>query len=184
MEAEAAATASSYDLLILDSELPGKDGLTVLENLRKNGNGLPVLILTARDTPDDRIRGLDLGVNDYLGKPFTLASWRLVSGLCCARTSGPIEPRFVPSRLCLIRWQTSFPSTTNLGILAQGISRAGDLIAKKGRVVFKNDLMQHLSLLDRDMTGNALDIVIHRLRKKIDDSGLCNTHCKRSWIHN
>ncbi|MBX9693294.1 MAG: response regulator, partial [Cyanobacteria bacterium] len=72
LEAESAAFSNSYDLLILDLGLPYKDGLSILASLRSEGRLTPVIILTARDSFDDRINGLDLGANDYICKPFNV----------------------------------------------------------------------------------------------------------------
>ncbi len=172
LDAEAAVFSNAYDLVILDIGLPQMDGLTVLKNLRKEGKSLPVLILTARDTPEDRIHGLDQGANDYLCKPFNV---------------GELEAR-IRALLRKDKWanQTTISvGTLSLDTLANRFSIGNQpidlsareylvlelMIQRRGRVVFKNDLIEHLSSLERDMSSNAVDIVIHRLRKKIEHSG-------------
>ncbi len=172
LEAESAVLANPYDILILDLGLPYKDGLCVLESLRNEGKLLPVIILTARDTPEDRIHGLDLGANDYICKPFNV---------------GELEAR-IRALLRKEKWanKTEIKSGTLLfDTSSNRVSIEGHalelspreflvleiLLQRKGRVVFKKDLIEHLSTQELDMTINALDIVIHRLRKKIDSSG-------------
>ncbi len=172
LEAESAVLANPYDILILDLGLPYKDGLCVLESLRNEGKLLPVIILTARDTPEDRIHGLDLGANDYICKPFNV---------------GELEAR-IRALLRKEKWanKTEIKSGTLLfDTSSNRVSIEGHalelspreflvlelLLQRKGRVVFKKDLIEHLSMQELDMTINALDIVIHRLRKKIDSSG-------------
>lgn len=171
-EAEAAALANTYDLVILDLGLPDVDGLTVLANLRRDGRAVPVLILTARDAPDDRIRGLDLGANDYLCKPFNMGELEariralLRKDKWANRTEikiGSLVFDTVANRVFIDEQQLDLSSREYL-VLEM-------LLQRRGRVVMKSDLIDHLGNLEKDMTTNALDIVVHRLRKKIEDSG-------------
>ncbi|HEY9730701.1 MAG TPA: response regulator transcription factor [Drouetiella sp.] len=172
LEAEAAVLANSYDLVILDLGLPDIDGLTVLSNIRQEGRAIPILILTARDATDDRIRGLDGGANDYLCKPFNM---------------GELEAR-IRALLRKDKWANkteikvgalSFDTVANkvfidekpVDLSSREYLVLEMLLQRKGRVVFKNDLLDHLSNLEKDMTTNALDIVVHRLRKKTENSG-------------
>lgn len=171
MNAEAAVLANNYDLLILDIGLPKRDGLAVLENLRKDGRSLPILILTARDTPDDRINGLDLGANDYLCKPFNV---------------GELEAR-IRALLRKDKWgnhkeikagSVVFDTSANrftinnqpLELSPREYLVLELLLQRKGRVVLKNVLIDHLASFEKDLSNNALDIVMHRLRKKIEGS--------------
>lgn len=171
-DAESAVLCNSYDLLILDVGLPKRDGFTVLDNIRKNGQSLPVLVLTARDAPEDRIYGLDLGANDYLCKPFNV---------------GELEAR-IRALLRKDRWDNRkeiqvgslvFDTSANrFTVNDQAVDLSPReylvlelLFQRKGRVVMKNDLIDHLASLEKDLSYNALDIVMHRLRKKIENSG-------------
>jgi two-component system OmpR family response regulator len=173
MEAESAIIANNgYDLVILDLGLPDKDGLIVLEYLRKNGISLPVLILTARDAPEDRIKGLDLGANDYLCKPFNVGELE-------ARIRALLRKEKWANRTEVNAGSLVFDTVANKFFLSDKPLELSSreylvlemLLQRKGRVVLKNDLLEHLSNLERDLTSNALDIIIHRLRKKIDQSG-------------
>jgi two-component system OmpR family response regulator len=170
-DAEAAAKTVPYDLMILDLNLPLRDGREVLQNLRKEGHGVPILILTAYGTTEDRIKGLDLGANDYMTKPFDL---------------GELEAR-VRALLRAANWNNR--STINLGSLtfdtvarrafvadqeielaARELAVLEFLLQNSSRVVTKQQLTDYLAGLDGEISNNALDILICRLRKKIDNS--------------
>ncbi|MCC7527698.1 MAG: response regulator transcription factor [Candidatus Melainabacteria bacterium] len=172
VETEAAACSNAYDLLVLDIGLPQRDGLTVLANLRSLGQSLPVLILTARDTPEDRIRGLDLGANDYLCKPFNVGELeaRIRALLRKDKWANQTEIRAGSLVFDTVANKFSILETT-LDLSAREYLVLELLFQRKGRVVFKNDIIEHLSSFEREMTGNAIDIVIHRVRKKIEESG-------------
>ncbi len=172
VDAEAAAFTNSYDLLILDIGLPQRDGLTVLENLRKDGKSLPILILTARDTFEDRIHGLDLGANDYLCKPFNVGELEARIRALLRKDKWTNRTEIHAGSLTLDTVSNKFSINEQpLELSPREYLVLELLLQRKGRVVFKNDLLEHLSTLERDMSSNALDIVVHRLRKKLDQSG-------------
>ena len=97
--AELAIDNEVYDLLLLDLGLPGKDGMDVLASLRRRGNVIPVLILTARDAVPDRVKGLDAGADDYLVKPFDLEELAARIRALLRRKSGRADP-VIPGREC------------------------------------------------------------------------------------
>jgi two-component system OmpR family response regulator len=171
-EADLALNVTTYDLLILDLGLPQMDGLEVLKRLRSKGLRLPVLILTARDGLDDRVKGLDLGANDYLIKPFHLPElearirallrkdhWGNKTEIVC----GPIRFDTV-ARSCMINDQPLELSARELAVIEI-------LLQNTGRVVNKTQITERLSSWDTEVTFNAIEIVMHRLRKKLDQSG-------------
>jgi two-component system OmpR family response regulator len=171
-DAESAVFANPYDLVILDLGLPKRDGLTVLANLRKVGKSLPVLILTARDTPEDRIIGLDQGANDYLCKPFNVGELEARIRALLRKDKWGNKTEIRAGSLVLDVDANRFSCGNSfIDLSAREFLTLQLLLQRKGRVVFKNDLIEHLSSLERDMSSNALDIVIHRLRKKIENSG-------------
>ncbi len=171
-DAESAVLCNSYDLLILDVGLPKRDGFTVLDNIRKNGQSLPVLVLTARDAPEDRIYGLDLGANDYLCKPFNVGELE-------ARIRALLRKDKWDNRKEIQVGSLIFDTSANrftvndqaLDLSPREYLVLELLFQRKGRVVMKNDLIDHLASLEKDLSYNALDIVMHRLRKKIENSG-------------
>ena len=163
------AFEADYDAIVLDLTLPGLDGLEVLRRLRGEGCATPVLILTARDSIDDRVRGLDAGADDYLVKPFAFAE--------------------LLARLrALMRRGTSLSSVISVGDLtidlaSRKVDRAGiqiDLTSKEfalleylarraGQVVTRTMISEHVWDINFDTLSNVIDVYIRYLRRKIDD---------------
>ncbi len=167
-----ALSSHFYDLLVLDLNLPGVDGLHVLKTIRDQGKNFPVLILTARDGLQDRIAGLDAGADDYLTKPFELMEFaarlraltRRHAGItssvlefgCLALDTAHRELRAAGQRLAL--------SVRELSVLEMLMYRAG-------KVVTKQQIVQGLSALDADFSENAVEVYIYRLRKRLEGHG-------------
>ncbi|MDP3508712.1 MAG: response regulator transcription factor [Candidatus Melainabacteria bacterium] len=170
--AEVAVSNDFYNLIILDLGLPGMNGLEFLKRIRQKKISTPVLILTAKDTYDERIEGLDSGANDYVTKPFHL---------------GELEARM----RALLRIGYNNATTVKLGELSFDTSkrllRRGDdlidlspreyavleiLIHNIGSMVTKEKMASLLSNWEAPVSHNALDIIIHRLRKKLEPFGL------------
>jgi two-component system copper resistance phosphate regulon response regulator CusR len=163
------AFEADYDAIVLDLTLPGLDGLEVLRRLRGEGCAAPVLILTARDSIDDRVRGLDAGADDYLVKPFAFAE--------------------LLARLrALMRRGTTLSSVISVGDLtidlaSRKVDRAGiqiDLTSKEfalleylarraGQVVTRTMISEHVWDINFDTLSNVIDVYIRYLRRKIDD---------------
>jgi two-component system, OmpR family, response regulator len=165
------ATTSPFDMIILDLGLPDMDGLECLRQLREKLVRCPILILTAKDSPDERIAGLDAGANDYVAKPFHL---------------GELEARI----RALLRIEVNKSTTILVGKLnwdtKARVLRADDelielspreyavleiLLHSLGGLVTKKDMAALLSDWEEPATYNAIDIVIHRLRKKLEPFG-------------
>ena len=172
-EADAAASTETYDLLILDLGLPKMPGLEVLRRLRaKAGSAnqrMPVLILTASDGVDERVKGLDLGADDYMAKPFDLAELEarvralVRRGLCGAPTliqNGNLSYDLSGRIACVNDRQVDL-SARETGLLEILLQRAG-------RVVSKEQLVQHLCEWGDEVSTNAIEVYVHRLRKKIE----------------
>jgi two-component system, OmpR family, response regulator len=162
-----------YDLVILDLGLPKLDGFSVLRNLRGHNQTVPVIILTARESVDDRVKGLDLGADDYMTKPFSLPELEarvralLRRGQCGANpliTCGALAYDSVGRRVTLNGERLELTSRET-GVLEILISRAG-------RVVSKDQLIEHLYSYAEEATGNAIEVYIHRLRKKVESAGV------------
>ncbi len=156
------------DVLVLDLGLPGKDGLTVLKELRAQHSLLPVLILTARDTVEDRIAGLDIGADDYLVKPFDLgeltARLRAISRRSGGRASPVIEHGdlvFDPAA----RSVTVDGETVALSAKALAILEA--LLERPGMPLSRERLEQILYGWGEGVESNAVEVHIHHLRKKL-----------------
>jgi len=168
-EVDTALTTHSFDLLILDLGLPKMAGLEILSRLRARGSHLPVLILTAADSVEQRVQGLDLGADDYMAKPFALqeleARVRALTrrGLGTAGQSiqhGPL--RFDPAgRVAYLNEQLVELSAREVGVLEA-------LLQRVGRLVSKEQLVQQLCSWGDEVSHNAIEVYVHRLRKKIE----------------
>lgn len=160
-----------YDGVLLDLSLPGRDGLEVLRGLRSRGLKVPVLVLTARGSVEDRIAGLNLGADDYLPKPFALgelearlkALLRRSSGLTPVVRVGELVFDTV-SRLPTVRGQPLSLTPRELAVLEA-------LLGRIGRPVSREALCQKIFSDDLDTRAEAIEIYVHRLRKKLDGSG-------------
>jgi len=165
-------TAEPFDLLVLDLMLPGRDGLEVLRGLRSQGHTLPVLILTARDALEDRVRGLDSGADDYLVKPFALSELVARVRALLRRRNHEISPRLrcgdlevdVPARRVT-------RGSDVLSLTAREFELLTYLLQYEGTVVTREMLARDVWQQTRRATplDNVIDVQIARLRRKVDD---------------
>ncbi len=172
-QADHVLTAQNYDLVILDLGLPKLDGFEVLKRLRRRGSAAPVLVLTARDALAERVKGLDLGADDYLTKPFDLPELeararalirRGQSGGGSLLTHGPLTLD-TSGRRAILGGAALELSARELGVLEV-------LMLRSGRVVNKEQLAEQLYGWDDEVGSNAIEVYIHRLRKKLEPAGV------------
>ena len=163
------AISGQYDLILLDVMLPGADGWTVLANLRRERQ-TPVLFLSARDEVADRVKGLDLGADDYLVKPFAFSELLARIRTLLRRGSAPVEQRVHVADL-------------DIDLIRRRVTRAGhriDLTAKEyalleyfarhvGEVVSRTLIAEHVWDMNFDSDTNVVDVAVRRLRAKLDD---------------
>ncbi len=163
----------SYDAAILDLGLPGLDGLEILKQLRDQRNRTPVLILTARDTLQDRIAGLNLGADDYMAKPFNLLELeaRLRALLRRAHFAHAQEIQFQGFRFDT-EGRRLFKGTQPIELSARELDLLELLVVQRGRVVSKAKFVESLCGWEEEMTLNAIEVYISRLRKKLEPLGL------------
>ncbi|MET0012709.1 MAG: response regulator [Sedimenticola sp.] len=173
LHAESMLRTEPYDLVVLDLNLPGQDGLEVLKSLRNRGSDLPVLILTARAETASRVEGLDLGADDYLTKPFHLAELdarvrallrRKQASANPVLTLGPLEFDTV-SREARLNGEELSLTRRERGVLEV-------LISARKKVISKDKIAEHLFSFDDDVNVSAIELYIHRLRKKLDAPGI------------
>ena len=162
------AREGAYDLVVLDVMLPGRDGLTVLRELRAAGHDVPVLLLTARAAVADRVAGLDLGADDYLPKPFAVAEL-LARVRALLRRGAPASPLLAVADLTLdpatrevVRGGRRIELTPREHALLEFFLR------NKGRVLGRALIAQHVWGVDFDTFTNVIDVYVNYLRRKID----------------
>ena len=173
IEADSALEANQFDLLILDIGLPKKSGLDVLRHLRGRGSMIPVLILTALDGLNDRVRGLDAGADDYLAKPFELAELEARARALTRRgmAGGPTLLKHGAltydqvGRVVRINGDAIELSAREVSLLEIFLQRAG-------RLVSKDQLVSHLCEWGEEVSPNAIEVYVHRLRKKLEPGGV------------
>lgn len=172
-EADNAVTLGEFDLLILDLGLPRMGGLEVLRRLRARQSRLPVLILTALDGVNDRVRGLDLGADDYLAKPFDLneleARVRALTRRSAAGVSGVLRHGELSYDQV---GRVTEVGGTPLELSARETGLLEILLQRVGRIVSKEQLVEHLCEWGEEVSTNAIEVYVHRLRKKIEAGGV------------
>jgi heavy metal response regulator len=160
---------TDYDLVILDLMLPDMDGLQVLERIRSRRVGPPVLILSARGALDDRVKGLELGADDYLVKPFAFVEL-LARVRALLRRGQPLAERLEVGDLsmeCVRRKVSRAGSGVDLAPKEFGILEY--LMRNKGRPLSRTMIVEHVWDMDYDGLTNIVDVYIRHLRSKIDD---------------
>ena len=170
--ADTALLAGSYDLVVLDVGLPQMDGFELLRRLRGRSDRTPVLILTARDEVENRVRGLDLGADDYLTKPFAVPELEArVRALLRRAADGVVMLANGPLRLDTSNRQVSFDQAP-LALSVREVAILEALLQRVGQVVIKARLAQQLSHWESEIGSNAVEVYIHRLRKKLESTGI------------
>ncbi len=170
-EGYARAIDNDYDVIVLDIMLPGKDGLSILKNLRQAKRNVPIILLTARNELDDRIAGLNLGADDYLSKPFFVEELVARIHAVVRRTSGERQNLLAvgPIQLDRItREVTCYQNTVEL--TTREFNLLEYLMRSPGRVFTRTQILEHVWGYDFNPNTNVVDVCIQRIRKKIDSS--------------
>jgi two-component system OmpR family response regulator len=172
-EADAALAAQPYDLLILDLGLPKLPGMDVLRRLRAREAHVPVMILTAADSVEQRVKGLDLGADDFMAKPFALSELEARVRALVRRSNG------AGSNLVrlgdLVFDQSGRTATLHgqaLELSARETGLLEVLLSRVGRLVSKEQIVDHLCEWGDEVSHNAIEVYMHRLRKKLEGAGI------------
>jgi two-component system copper resistance phosphate regulon response regulator CusR len=164
------ALNADYDLMILDAMLPLKDGWTVLAELRRAGRSLPVLLLTARDAVPDRVKGLELGADDYLIKPFAFTE--LLARLrALLRRRGERQPdscQIADLRVDLLGHK-AHRGATRLDLAPKEFALLAVLARRAGEVLSRMVIAEQVWDINFECDSNVVDVAVRRLRRKVDD---------------
>ena len=168
-EAATMIQSTPYDCVVLDVMLPGRSGWDVLQEMRRRGNRCPVLCLTARDGLADRVRGLDLGADDYLVKPFEWEELLARVRALLRRSHGVAE---TVVRVADLEVDTQAKSVRRAGVpitlTAREYALLEYLAMRAGQVVSRSDIWEHLYDMNDTSTSNVVDVYIGYLRNKVD----------------
>jgi two-component system OmpR family response regulator len=164
--------AGGFDLVILDLGLPKVDGLQVLRQARASGCRTPVIILTARDGVEDRVKGLDLGADDYLTKPFSLVELEARARALLRRGQGGTPVITCGSLSYDTVGRRASIGKTAIELSLREISVLEALLARLGKVVSKDQLIESLCGYGDEVSANAIEVYVHRLRKKLEPAGI------------
>lgn len=172
-DADAALAANSFDLVLLDLSLPGMDGLDVLGAMRQRGDKTPVLVLTARGALDDRVRGLDLGADDYMTKPFEVRELEARMRVLLRRQAGLRTSIFTFGSLTLnLNTAELTAGDVKIDLPNREISILRAMMLSSGRVVSKSQIVDTLSGFDGEISDNAVEQYVSRLRRRLTPFGV------------
>jgi two-component system OmpR family response regulator len=172
-EADATLAAEAFDLVILDLGLPGMDGLDVLRRLRDRRAETAVLILTSRGALDDRVKGLNLGADDYLTKPFEIEEFE-------ARVRALLRRRARAAGSALTVGELSFDVSARIASMRglpldlprRELDLLEALMVRAGRVASKRELVEAISAFDGSVSETAIELYVSRLRRKLEPDGV------------
>ncbi len=167
-DGHAHACESRYDVLVLDIMLPGRDGLSILKAIRKAGNITPAILLTARNDLDDRVEGLALGADDYLGKPFFVEELIARIQALIRRVSGERQNLLEVGSFRLDRITRAFTSHgETVDLTTREFNLIEYLMRSPGRVFTRTEILEHVWGYDFDPSTNVVDVCIQRIRSKL-----------------
>ena len=174
-QVEAALDVHAHQAMLLDLGLPGRDGLDVLRRLRRSGNSIPVVVLTARDGLEDRVRGLDLGADDYLGKPFHVEELLARLRAVIRRHAGPAAPMLSNGVLTLDpASHEARRGETAHTLSAREFALLHVLMQHPGRIFSRTELEDRIYGWNEEVESNAVEFLIHSVRRKLGADAIRN----------
>jgi len=164
------ARTGDYDLIVLDVMLPGLDGWGVVQNVRRNGGEMPILFLTARDQVEDRVRGLELGADDYLVKPFAFSELlaRVRTLLRRGKAKEPEVLRAADLELDLLRRRV-IRGGVRIDLTAKEFALLELLLRRQGEVLPRSLIASQVWDMNFDSDTNVIEVAVRRLRAKVDE---------------
>jgi two-component system OmpR family response regulator len=176
LTALSALETQPYDLVLLDLGLPGKDGLDVLDSIRARNNPVPLLIITARDSLDDRLRGLDGGADDYLLKPFDMAELLARMRAVLRRKGGSAQSLLDNGvvTLDLVSKQASTADNSGVQLSSREFALLQALLIRPGAILSRSELEDRLYGWGNEVESNAVEFLIHSLRRKLGNQVIKN----------
>lgn len=174
LDADAAIAANNFDLIVLDLSLPGMDGLEILRAMRARGDRAPVIVLTARGDLDDRIKGLDLGADDYLTKPFEVRELEARIRVLLRRQAGLRSAKvdYGPLSLDLNTLELSANNGAIIDLPNRELRILHAMMLGGSRVVSKAQLVDSLTGFDEEISENAVEQYMSRLRRRLAPFGV------------
>ncbi len=171
----AAFDTQTYDLLLLDLGLPKKDGFEVLRVIRTRNNPVPVLIITARDAVEDRIRGLDSGADDYVLKPFVMAELLARMRAVIRRKGGVASPVLSNGILTLDpATREATVNATAVRLSSREFALLQALLMRPGAILSRSELEERMYGWNDEIDSNVVEFMIHSLRKKLGNDTIKN----------
>ncbi|MFZ6845239.1 response regulator transcription factor [Undibacterium sp. RuTC16W] len=167
--------AQQYDLVLLDLGLPKKDGFDVLRSIREDNNPIPLIVITARDSLDDRLRGLDSGADDYLVKPFEMAELFARMRAVIRRKGGIAAPLMSNGDLTLdpATHEANFEDV-RVRLSAREFALLQALLIRPGAILSRTDLEDRIYGWNQEVESNAVEFLIHSIRKKLGNAAIKN----------
>ncbi len=163
------AESMPYDVIILDLMLPEMDGFTILEKLREKNIEIPVLVLTAKDSIDDKVKGLDKGADDYITKPFEFSELLARIRALIRRASGNRSPIIKVKNIEIdTASREVYKDGKRIPLSSKEYAILLYLVTNRGKVVSREELMEHIYDWEKSIESNVIDVYVNFLRKKLN----------------
>ena len=162
------ASVNEYDLILLDIQLPLKDGIEVCKSIRASNNQTPIIMLTAKDSIEDKIKGLDIGANDYLAKPFSFAELLARIRVQLRKTNAVLLKLSIADLELDLLNKIATRANENIVLTSKEFTLLEFLIKNKDRVLSETIINSALSSFEDSNISNIVNVYIYRLRNKID----------------